>query len=60
MPVNFRYDAKNGLDWSWQGDGAADLSIEEAAVVAQAETAKALQDIAAVLRQNSVPTDRPG
>lgn len=47
MPVNFRLEQHEGLlDWSWRGEGAVDLTIEEAAIVAQAESARALRGIA--------------
>ena len=47
MPINFRLDRNDHglLDWSSRGSGAADLTTEEAAVVAQAETARALRGI---------------
>ena len=52
MPINFRLEKEHGLlDWSLRGDGAADLTHEEAAIVAQAEAASAQKDIAKALQQ---------
>jgi hypothetical protein len=47
VPVSFRLEKERGLlDWASRGEGAVDLTKEEAAVVAQAETAAALRSIA--------------
>lgn len=49
MSVLFTLDEEGYLDWRTQGEGAPDLNIEEARVMAQAEIAAALRQIASEL-----------
>jgi hypothetical protein len=59
MPISFRLEKDGGrLDWSHAGDGAVDLDNQQAMIVALAEIAEALREIALALQTANAEGNR--